>query len=176
MWGGKGKPPTSLLHKARAASGGGTYRSVSIVSSPSSVGMAPSRALLYNKLLRVAHEEVPPQRREEGEPPPRRAASRVPAGTGCTPPGAPHNSNAPNTNRFCSQKGEREEHAASKEAQGSRPSPSRDPTIEIPRRKKSKMSPEKRGGLEFLLTFLGDILRISPTRVMRPPKAPHFGL
>ena len=122
---------------------------------------------MYNKLLRVAHEEVPPQRREEGEPPPRRAASRVPAGTGCTPPGAPHNSNAPNTNRFCSQKGEREEHAASKEAQGSRPSPSRDPTIDIPRRKKSKMSPKIRGRFKGFGLFRG-CFRISPRVIRRP--------
>ena len=99
-----GGAKASLLHRCYAKReprpARGIYSCVSAVSSPSSVGMAPARALPFNKLLRAAHEEVPPQRREEGQPPPRRAASRVPAGTGCTPPGAPHNSNAPNTNRF----------------------------------------------------------------------------
>eukprot|EP00959_Pyramimonas_sp_CCMP1952_P249880 5223779-Pyramimonas_sp.AAC.1 len=63
---------------------------MSAVSSPTSVGMAPSRALLYKVLLRAANEAVPPQRREEGEPPPRRAASIMcPQQEVGTPPAPP---------------------------------------------------------------------------------------
>eukprot|EP00959_Pyramimonas_sp_CCMP1952_P418978 8776288-Pyramimonas_sp.AAC.1 len=89
VWGGKGKPPTSLLRKARAASGGGTYRVPSAVSNPTSVGMAPSRSFQPKVLLRAAHEVVPPQRREEGEPPSRRAELKCARSQRLLPPRRP---------------------------------------------------------------------------------------
>ena len=87
------KAKANLSHRSYAKReprpAGGTYSVVSAVSRPISVGMAPSRALLYKELLRAAHEAVPPQRREEGEPPPRRTASAFARSNRLEPPRHP---------------------------------------------------------------------------------------
>ena len=126
---------TSLLRKARAASGGGTYSTETAVSRPSSVGMVPSRVLLYKKLLRAADEAVPPQRREEGEPPPRRAAPKCARSKGFAPPRRPPQQQCPQHPSFCRQKVKFEGTQRVRRHKGlDPPPPYRGSKMDIPRR------------------------------------------